>query len=95
MRHSVGLAYKKKFTVLATYCLPILLHPSGILDFGAPNPGRRHIVCSWRRVGGRLVGFPLSLEGRRCQPQQVGVVEARLMSLCHIPGVSAAEMAGC
>ena len=55
-------------TALATYCLPLFLHPSGLLDFGAPNPSRRHIACSRRQGGGRLGSLPLALEGRCCWP---------------------------
>ena len=82
-------------TVLATYCLLLFLYPCDILDFGAPNPGRLHIACSWRRVGQHLGGIPLALEGQSCRPRRVGVAEARLGPPRRLPGASAAEMSGC
>ena len=95
MRRGVGLAYKHFFpTVLATYCLLRLLHPSGLLDFGAPNTGRRHIECSRCQLVGRLGGLPLALEGWCFRPQRMGVVETRMGTPMRILGVSAAEMAG-
>ena len=60
----LGRQTKPFSTTLATYCLPLLLHPSVLLYFGATNPGRRHIACSRCQVGGRLGGIPLALEGR-------------------------------
>ena len=96
MCHSAGSAYKQVFsTTLATYCLPLFLHPSVLLAFGAPNPGRRHIACIQRRGGGRLGGLPLALEGWRCRPQRMGMAKARLRPTRRRPGVSAAEMDGC
>ena len=66
--------------MLATYCLLLFLHPSGLLDFGAPNPGRHHIACSQCQGGGLLGGITLALEGWRCWPQRVGVVETQQKS---------------
>ena len=95
VRHSVGWAYKQVFpTALATHCLTLFLHTSGLLDFFAPNPGRLHIACSRRRGGGRLGGIPLKIEGRCCQPRRMGVEEERLRPPRRLPGVIAADMAG-
>ena len=82
-------------TVLATYCLLRLLHPSGLPDFGAPNPGRRHKECSRRLGGGRPGGTPHALGERLLRPRRGGVVEDQLRKLMCIPGASVAEMAGC
>ena len=91
MRHRVGSANKQVFfTAIATYCLPLFLHPSGLIDVGGPNPGRRHIACSWRQIGRHLGGLPLALKGRRLWPQRVGVAEAQLGPPRRLPGVSAA-----
>ena len=48
-------------TAFDTYCLPQFLHPSGLLDFGASNPGRHRIACSRRQGGGRLGGLPFTI----------------------------------
>ena len=80
-------------TMLYTYCLLPLIHPSGLLDFDAPNNGRHHIACSWSHRGGRLGGLPLALEGRHFRPLRVGVAEVRLGSPMRLPEVSATEMA--
>ena len=96
MRHSVGSEYKQLFsTTLATYCLTIFLHPSVILDFGAPNPGIHHTSCSQRRRGRHLGGIPLALEVRCWWPQCVGVTEARLRPPMRLPGASTSEIDGC
>ena len=73
---------------------PLFLHPSVLLDFGAPNPVRHHIECSRCQLVGRLGGLPLALEGWCFWPQRMGVVETRMGTPMRIPGVSAAEMAG-
>ena len=94
--HSVGLAYKQVFYIaLDTYCLPLFLHPSSLLDFGAPNHGRRYVTCSQRQGGRRLGGLPFVLKGWSFQPKRMGVSEEQLSLPRHIPAVSAADMAGC
>ena len=85
----VGLAYKRVFPP----CLPLtvfrnFLHLSGLLDFGAPNPGRQHKACI-RHLGGRRPGrLPLSLKVWRLRHQRIGVAEDLL-------GVSVASKTGC
>ena len=81
--------------MLATYCLPLFLHPIYHLDLGAPNLGIHHIACSPRQGGRHLGGLPLALEGWRWRPQWVRMAEAELRQRRHLPGESAAEMAGC
>ena len=88
--------YTNNFFHRACHLLPpLLLHPSGLLDFGASNPGRHHIACSRRRGGGRLGGLPLALKGRRRCPQRVGVAEVQQRPRKCLPGVSAAGKVGC
>ena len=87
--------YKFFLTSLDTYCLTLFLHPSGLLYFGAPNPGRRHIACSRCQGVRRLGGLPFMLEGQHCWHQRVGVAEVQQRPPECLPGVSAAEMAGC
>ena len=81
--------------MLATYCLPQFLHTSGLLDSGAPNPGRRNKSCSQCLGGRRLGGPPRTLGERRLHPQSGGMAEAKLRRHRCLPGVSAADMAGC
>ena len=96
VHHRFGSSYKQVFpTALANYCVPLFLDPGDLLDFGAPNTGRRHIACSWRQGGGCLGGLPHALEGWRFRPQQVSVAEAQLRPPRRLPGVSMVEMAGC
>ena len=73
----------------------LFLYPSGLLDFGAPNPGRHHISCSRRQVGGHMGVLPLALEGQHRRPQRVGVAEVQLGPPIRLTGVIVAEMAGC
>ena len=95
VRHSFGSQNKQVFTtVLATYCLLLLIHPNVLLDFGAPNPGRRHTACSRRRVGGLLGGLPLALEESHRRPRQMGVAETQMGLPMRFPGVSATDMDG-
>ena len=80
--------------MLATSCLPRFLYPSGILNFRATNGGRYRIAYSLHQGDIHPGGLLLALEGRRRQPQCVGVVEAIQRLLRCLPGVSAAGKAG-
>ena len=81
--------------MLDTYFLLRLLHPSGLLYFGAPNTGRHHIACSLRQGDGFPGGLTLALEGRHCRPQCVSVAETWQRLPRCLPGVSAAGEARC
>ena len=96
MRRSIGLEYKQFFsTVLANNFFPWFLHPSGLLGFCAPNPGRLHKACSRLLGCGCLGGIPLALEERRIRPGRMFMAEARLRRLRCLLEVIAVGKSGC
>ena len=81
--------------MLDTYCLLQLLHTSCLLDFGAPNPGRRHIECNRRLGGGRPGGLPFALGEQHLRPLCGGMDKDWLSQPMCLPGVITAGMDGC
>ena len=81
--------------MLATYCLLWFLHPSVLLDFGAPNIVRTHRACI-RSLGCRHPGvIKRVLEDRRLWPQHGVMAEAQLRWPRCLTGANVAGMDRC
>ena len=85
--------HTKKF--LATYFLLQFLHPSVLLDFGAPSPGIPHRACSRCQGGGHSGGLPCTRGGQRLWHGRGGMAEDQMRLPMFLPVVSKAGMSGC